>query len=99
MGELDAITRFVKTIVRESIDEAQGDALPKYFEKQDDRTYTVEEVCRILGIKKTAFYDRVKAGLIKPVRKGSSTVIPAAQIDALKADCTASRYTHFRKNR
>jgi len=97
MGELDVIKDFVKSVVKESVDEAFAIVAPKYLDRKEDRFYTVEQARKLLKIGKTALYDRINAGTIKTKKDGGSRLIYADELDAEIASNRAGRYIHFRK--
>lgn len=97
MGELDAIKTFVKGLVKESVDEALATSMPKYLEKKVERFYSVEEACQMLKIKKTAFYDRIKSGTVRTVKKGTARLVYADDLDALLESNGAGKYVHYRR--
>ena len=47
------------------------------------KTYTVEEVARVLGIGRTAAYEAVRLGTIPSVRIGRRILIPTTALDRL----------------
>lgn len=42
---------------------------------------TVDAFCRQYGVGRTAFYEEVKAGRLKPVKLGRRTLIPTKEAD------------------
>ena len=99
MAELEAIKQFFKGVIKESVNEALAEAVPKYLEKKKERYYTVDEACEILGIGRTALYDRIKAGTLKTKKRGNSRLIYAEELDQRVKANKAGRYVHYRKRK
>lgn len=99
MAELEAIKQFFKGVIKESVNEALAEAVPKYLEKKKERYYTVDEACEILGIGRTALYDRIKAGTLKTKKRGNSRLIYAKELDQSVKANKAGRYVHYRKRK
>jgi excisionase family DNA binding protein len=43
---------------------------------------TVDEFCATVTIGRTGFYDAVKLGLIRPLKFGTRTLVPASEVSA-----------------
>jgi hypothetical protein len=43
---------------------------------------TVDQFCATVTIGRTGFYDAVKLGLIKPLKFGTRTLVPASEVSA-----------------
>lgn len=99
MAELEAIKQFFKGVIKESVNEALAEAVPKYLEKKKERYYTVDEACEILGIGRTALYDRIKAGTLKTKKRGNSRLIYANELDQSVQANKAGKYVHYRKRK
>lgn len=52
------------------------------YESTAKAVLTVDEFCATVTIGRTGFYDAVKLGLIKPLKFGTRTLVPASEVSA-----------------
>ena len=51
--------------------------------------HSVEQALKLLGIKRTKFYNLLNSGAIKAIKIGQRTLVPQASIDSFLSDVPA----------
>lgn len=52
--------------------------------------YSIAELCQILGLGKTTVYSAIGAGLIKTLKVGRRTIVPATEVETFLARLSAT---------
>lgn len=66
MSAIDAFGEYLEDVVYRSVCKAMTEVAPKPQEKIEEEIYiSRKEACKFLGVKTTAFYDRLKCSTVK----------------------------------
>lgn len=91
----DNIVDAFRTILQPIISEAIKTAVPQPETKSGRRLYTREQVQKLLGIKKTAFYDYINKKKLTVLVFEGKRYIDADRLDADIKEKEVARYKHI----
>lgn len=98
MAEETILRDYIGSIVKESVAEALAVEVPKYLKQPEKRYYTIEEVCKLLDIKRSTYFNRAKRGDFVIEKRGHATLIDAEDFDDKVEKKILCKYVRTRKS-
>ena len=96
MGEESILREYIGSIVKESVAEALKEEVPKYLKKPEKRYYTINQVCELMGIRRSTYFTRAQRGDFVIRKEGHATLIDADDLDEKMATKRLFKHVRYR---
>lgn len=99
MSAIDAIGEYLEDVVYRSVCKAMTEVSPKtkVEEREEEEVYiSIKMACEYLGIKTTAFYERLKGDSIRTKKEEGRRTVCLNDLKKLKETKAIGRYARFK---
>lgn len=100
MSAIDAIGEYLEDVVYRSVCKAMTEVAPKTkVEERDEEEevyISIKQACEYLGIKTTAFYERLKGDSIRTKKEEGRRTVCLNDLKKLKETKAIGRYARFK---
>lgn len=96
MSALDALGDYLETIVYDSVRKAMAEVAPKPVQEEEVVYISAREACEYLGIKTTAFYERLKCESIRSRKVDGRRQVCLNDLKKLKEQNAIGRYARYK---
>lgn len=99
MSAIDTIGEYLEDVVYRSVCKAMTEVAPKtkVEEREEEEVYiSIKQACEFLGIKTTAFYERLKGDSIRTKKEEGRRTVCLNDLKKLKETKAIGRYARFK---
>ena len=99
MSAIDAIGEYLEDVVYRSVCKAMTEVAPKtkVEEREEEEVYiSIKQACEFLGIKTTAFYERLKGDSIRTKKEEGRRTVCLNDLKKLMETKAIGRYARFK---